>query len=119
MRWLIVAAALMFGVQTANANTYLATECFGGDYRFVISLEKGTAPCPGLAATSCGKAHLIEYVRGVQTNVVDSNFAMNDVVMSVGIYGFNLEPRPSEDDKMHSEWLCRPLTTFHQPYVAK
>jgi hypothetical protein len=39
-------------------------------------------------------------------------------VLAIGSYGFNLTPRPREDDKLHTEWLCRPFTVFRKPYIA-
>jgi hypothetical protein len=41
-----LAVAAPVASQSAHA-AYLVTECYGGDYKFVISLEQGTKACPG------------------------------------------------------------------------
>ena len=53
MRKLILAAALLCGASQAHAGAYDVTECYGGDYRWVISLDKET-----------NKAAVVEFVKG-------------------------------------------------------
>ncbi len=100
---LSIVTGLFFSAPSAHADS--VTECYGGDYRFVISLKTENHGCPGALATSCGKAHLVEFNHGVQADVYDGDYAMGANILIVGHYGFQLGAHPKING-----WICTDFT---------
>jgi hypothetical protein len=85
---LSIVTGSFFSAPSAHADS--VTECYGGDYRFVISLKTENHGCPGALATSWGKAHLVEFKHGVQADIYDGDFVMGANILVVGTTAFSL-----------------------------
>jgi hypothetical protein len=105
----IALAAAFFTPIAAHAGAYDVTECYGGDYRWVVSLDRAT-----------NKATATEFTKGEFTKTVDGTYVMGAGAWLVQgpdmTLGFNTSAVQGPDDQLRSEWLCRPFVRFHKPF---